>query len=352
MAISLSAQEPSPPARDPADNFRLRVRVELVSTPLVARDSLGEFIYDLSREDIRVLDNGVPQQLLTFELATQPLSLVILVDTARKVAPLLDSVRTSGVLFTDMLLGQLGEAAIVTFDDEVRVRQGFTEDKDAIIKTLKEIPAGGRRTRLADALDHAVSMLVERPEGRRPVIVLFTEPSDKDSELPLGVPLRRAQLHEISVYTIALSPVLADLKRKPEDTPVARSPFPPGVMPGPGVPGQIQTPTTQAQQRYARIDLLSAIAAAVHSLRAPFGHNVLELYSQGTGGLHYAPRSRSALEESIVQIGQDLHNQYLLSYRPSNKDEQGFHRIEVRVGRRGARVRTRPGYYVGPPPES
>lgn len=345
LASPLAAQEQPPPSE-----FRLRVEVERVTAPLVVRDAGGEFIYDLTRDEIAVFDNGIPQQLSSFELASQPISLVILIDTSRRVEPLLDRVRKSGILFTSYILGQFGEAAVITFDSDVTVRQKFTSDSDKIIQAMESIPAGGTQRRLADALNQGVSLLLEQPEGRRRAIVAITEPHDAGSRVPIGAPLRVAQLADISVYTVALSALEADLRRRPEDTPVRESPYPPGVFTRPPVPGSVQTPTTEAQQQYARVDLLSALMTLVTTLRNMAGRNVLELYAGGTGGLHYSPNSQGGFETAINQIGQDLHNQYLLTYRPSNREEEGFHRIQVRIRRPGVEVRTRPGYYVGAPP--
>lgn len=355
LALPLGAQQPgqAPPRAPEAgeqEAFRVRVKVELVTAPLVVRDAGGEFVYDLQRREVTVFDNGVPQQLTDFELASEPISLVILLDTSQRVAPLLDRVRKSGILFTSYILGQFGEAAVMTFDTDLTLRQEFTSDPDKIIGAVAAIPAGGNGRRLADALNWAVNALLERPEGRRRVIIAITEPNDDGSRVPVGMPLRHAQLAEISVYTISLSGTQADLMRRPEQTPVPESPYPPGVFPLPPTPGQVQTPTTEANRQYARLDLLSAIAALVSTLQHTRKENVLELYAQGTGGLNYSSWSRTGFENSINEIGQDLHNQYQVSYRPSNRDQEGFHRVEIRVSRPGVSVRTRPGYYVGPPP--
>jgi len=350
LALPLGAQQPAQAPPQEEEGFRVRVKVELVTAPLVVRDGQGEFVYDLQRGEVTVFDNGVPQQLTNFELASEPLSLVILLDTSQRVAPLLERVRKSGILFTSYILGQFGEAAVMTFDTDLNLRQEFTSDPDKIISAVASIPAGGNGRRLADALDWAVNMLLDRPEGRRRVIIAITEPSDDGSRIPVGMPLRHAQLAEISVYTISLSGAQADLMRRPEETPVPDSPYPPGVFPLPPTPGQVQTPTTEANRQYARLDLLSAIAALVSTLQHTRKENVLELYAQGTGGLNYSSWSRTGFENSINEIGQDLHNQYQISYRPSNRDQEGFHRVEIRVSRPGTSVRTRPGYYVGPPP--
>lgn len=325
------------------------MRVDLVRVPLVVRKAGGDFVYDLSREEVTLLDNGIPQRLSSFELASQPLSVVILVDTSQRVAPLLERVRKSGVLFTSYILGQFGEAALITFDSDVTLRQEFTSNGDELIRAMERIPAGGSQSRLADGLDQAVRLLLNRPEERRRVIVVIAEAFDSSSTSPVGRPLRWAQLSEISIYTVALSALEADLHRRPEDTPVRQSPYPPGVFTRPPVPGQAQTPTTVAQEQYSRADILNAVTTLVRTMRDTVGKDVLELYAHGTGGLHYSTFSQSALEDTLNRIGQDLHNQYVLTYRPSNRDQGGFHRIEVQVARRGVLLRTRPGYYLGPP---
>jgi VWFA-related protein len=336
-------------AQQPPEGPRIKIPVRRVVAPLVVTDGRGEYIYDLTQEEVTVLDNGVPQQIEVFEHDSRPISLVILVDTSRRVSPLLDRVRKSGILFTRYILGSDGEAAILTFDDTVRMRLQFTADEDDIIRTLTNLAAGGLETRLADALEGAVKLLEARPEGRRRVIVALTEPADEGSQVAPGVPLRRAQISDISVFTISMSRLAAALRQKPEDTPVQRSPYPEGTFPTPGRPGSVQTPTTE-QQQHTGADLLAAVELLVTMLHGTVRSNLLEVYSAGTGAVNYSPGSRGDLEEAIHRIGQDLHNQYVVSYRPSNTDI-GFHRLEVRVSRRGTRVRTRSGYYVGTPPE-
>jgi VWFA-related protein len=348
LVVPLGAQQQEPSSEE---EFRVRVKVELVTAPLVVQDGRGDFVYDLRRDEVSVYDNGVPQQIATFELASEPISLVIVVDTSQRVAPLLDRVRKSGILFTSYILGQFGEAALVTFADDVSLRQDFTSDHDKVIQAVSDIKPGGSDAHLADALTRAVDMLLERPEGRRRVIVAITEPDDRGSRAPIGIPLRHAQLAEISVYTLGLSPTQADLMRRPEESPTRPTQFPPGVYGTPPLPGQVQTPTTETNRELARVDLLNAIRTLVTTLQHTRKDDALELYAQGTGGLHYSPWRRSNFEDSLNQIGQDLHNQYLVSYRPSNREHLGFHHIEVRVSRPGVTVRTRPGYYVGAPPE-
>jgi hypothetical protein len=47
----------------------------------------------------------------------------------------------------------------------------------------------------------------------------------------------------------------------------------------------------------------------------------------------------------VKKIGAELHSQYFVSYTPNNKDEGGFHTLEVTVG--PYKTQTRPGYWLG-----
>ena len=51
------------------------------------------------------------------------------------------------------------------------------------------------------------------------------------------------------------------------------------------------------------------------------------------------------LERAVSEIGSELHSQYMLTYRPTNQDEAGFHQIVVQVKHRDLKITTRDGYY-------
>jgi len=77
-----------------------------------------------------------------------------------------------------------------------------------------------------------------------------------------------------------------------------------------------------------------------------FVDNPVEVFTKGTGGTEFSFGKQRGLEDAIGKIGAEIHSQYLISYNPNNKDEGGFHEIEVDVNRRDVKVRTRPGYWL------
>ena len=350
LAVSLAAAAQQPP-QAPAptgQDYRIVRRVDRVRTPLVVQDRDGEYLYDLTPGEIRVFDNGTEQKISNLENAEQPVSVVVLLDTSQRIKPLLGRVRKSAVMFAK-IIGLSGEGAVIAFDDEVRLLQDFTPDHDKIIETVEKIEPKGGLSRLSDALYQAVERLLNRPPGRRLVIVAVTEERDEGSETAIGEALRMAQLFEVSVYTVSLSKVQADWSRKQEESQVSRSPHAPGVFASPPLPGQVQTPTTEAQMYGRRANLSNAIVALFKTARNTFRRDVLETYSRGTAALHYAPLSERAFDEALYEIGEDLRNQYLLTYQPTNGAQEGFHEIKIKVSRKGAKVRFRPGYLIGHP---
>ena len=85
---------------------------------------------------------------------------------------------------------------------------------------------------------------------------------------------------------------------------------------------------------------------AVRDTTAVVKDHPLEVATTGTGGMYQAAFRDRTIENVMDAIGGELNAQYTLSYRPSKSDEAGYHQIRVVVDRPGAKVRTRPGYYL------
>jgi hypothetical protein len=84
-------------------------------------------------------------------------------------------------------------------------------------------------------------------------------------------------------------------------------------------------------------------------VKAIFKDNPIELFTKGTGGTEYGFTRQRGLEEAIQRIGAELHSQYMVTYRPNNTDEGGFHEIQVTISNSPTvkKTQTRPGYWLG-----
>lgn len=267
--------------------------------------------------------------------------MVIAVETSSRVEALLPEIRRSGILFTQLILGESGEAAVLTFDREIKLAQDFTEDPDKIEEALRNLAPGADDVRLSDAIARALMLLQRRPEGRRKVVVVISEARDSGSGNTPGFVLRGAQQLGISVYTVALSSLRSLFSRPNEGV---KSPFPPGVMARPMPSNQPPTPDAVANVGAANVDLLPLIAELVSYTKTWLGGNPLALYATGTGAEDFSSGGKEELEQALGRIGRELRNQYLLTYRPNNLQDPGFHYIQALVARPSLQVRTRPGY--------
>jgi VWFA-related protein len=323
--------------------------VTLVTVPVTVMGPNDQYVSGLEATDFKVFDGDKLQKIESFDVAFLPISMVICVQSSERVEGILPDVKKTAVLFTELVLGEFGEAALVAFDQRVRLMQDFTADTKAIDEGLKKITIGSDASRLSDAVYTGIRMLIRRPQNHRKVIVVISESQENGSDIGLGETLRTAQLHDIMIYPVRLSSLSARLHRTPE---MPRDPFPPGVNVRGSTPGGVATPTTQMQARNnVTGNVIPVIIDLVRGVKNLVFNNPLELLAKGTGGDDYSPRTEDGLQESIARIGEDLRSQYLLTYRPNNLNESGiFHHIRVEVPYDSAKVRFRPGYWHGPTP--
>jgi VWFA-related protein len=362
-AFPIGAQSPSGPVApqpgaviqaSPAQ-AKIGVSVALVNTPITVRDSKGQMVNTLDAKDFRVTDNGVQQHILHFDMGGDPLSLVVLVETSSRVDAVLPQVRKAGILITQTVMGSSGEAAIIAFNDSVDKLQDFTANADKIENVFTHLQTGTSGSKLYDAMATGIEMLSGQPQptadkpGRRRVMLIVSESTDVGSGAQFGTALRQAQLANVTIYSVGLSTTRAELQATPRDN--TPHPTPTGTFGAPPMPGTVQTPETEAA-RYGSGDLTQAVVWAVQHAKDKIKGSPLELAAAGTGGAHLATFKDRSIETALDEIGGELHSQYSVSYAPTGTNDSGYHEIKIGIDKKGSnkwKVRSRPGYYVGPP---
>jgi len=321
----------------------ISVRSNLVTTPVVVIDRSGQFVYGLEQKDFEILDNDVPQRISSFDTEIQPLALVIVIQADSRVAPMVEQVHPLASMFSSLLVGTQGYAAVVFFNDRVTVGQDFSNDSDKLNTTLREFNARGGGPRLNDALARAVTMLEVRPKAERRVIIVFSDGHDSGSETGRDELIRHATSSEVAIYGLGFSPAKELLNKKPElppDSPLDNA----GALPTP--PGEIHTPTSSSNEHSTPIAGIPIMSAAGEVMHDTLASNPLESYASYTGGVFYSHWSEKALQPQLNKIASEIHSQYQLAYVPDTNGQGGFHRIEVRVNRAGLKVRARAGYFA------
>ena len=175
----------------------IHVRVNEVTAPVTVRNASGEMILDVPKESFHIFDNGVEQKIEHFDLGANSLSIVLAVETSSHIEPMFPAVKQMGLVFTETVMAQTSEVAIVGYDDDVNLLKKFTTDPENIedvINNLTMGTSGHAPLRRDVARDFAA-----RENGRdvqRRILVVIGEAQDSGSESTLGEVLRQRAARE------------------------------------------------------------------------------------------------------------------------------------------------------------
>ncbi|MGD0010122.1 MAG: VWA domain-containing protein [Terriglobia bacterium] len=344
--VSKPKQEPPADTKSSKNESQIRVTSNLVTAPVTVINSKGDFVFDLEEKDFEILDNGVRQRIEQFGLEQHRLAAVIVVEANSTSEPLLAEVRPLGPVFSSLMLGPQGEAAVITYGDQIRVVQDLTQDNDELESALRGLEAHGSAAHLTDALARAISLLESRPKENRRVIVVFSDGHDLGSETRKEEVVQRAVNEGITIYGLGFSPGRALLARQPKAPPpnplddnIAR-PLPPGTAPTPS--------NEEKTYDVPTVPIVPLILASGEMIRSTVAKSALEFYAGYTGGVCYAHWSTKKVQDELGRIADEIQSQYEIAYVPhAPSSENGFHRIQVHVHRSGVKVRTKAGYFLG-----
>jgi VWFA-related protein len=331
----------------------IKAKVVLVNAPVTVRDSKDQMVTSLEAKDFQLTDHGVAQTITHFDVGGDPISLVVVVETSSRVAPMLPAIQKSGIVIAETILGASGEAAVLGFNDSIDKLLPFSKNAEEVRSSIWHLQAGTSGSRLYDAMNVAVEMLTGLPEptattpGRRRIMLVIAEATDYGSQAKLGEVLRKAQLQNITIYSVGLSTTRALLQAEPKQnhTDIA----PPGTYPLPPIPGQPPLPEEEDPRLNNTVDLMALAVWAVSHIADKVSAHALEIAAVATGGAHFATFKDRTIEKAIDEIGGELHTQYTLGYTPTDTSDAGYHEIKVSLldpKYKNLKLRSRPGYYV------
>lgn len=300
----------------------------LVIAPTVVTDAKGNYIDAVEPAGLVLYDNGLRQPIKVDE-SFSPISLVVAIQTSANSAAILDKLGSSGILFTNLLAGDRGETALVTFSDEVRTLRDFTTNSDNLSAGLRSLHVQGTGAVALEAVMQSLAMLGKRKSDRRRILLVIGEKRDRSSKIKFPTVLREAQRQNVLIYWLTYSPFLEPFtaqqkKVKSKDPKKDGAPLPPDMA-----PGNLLTIFTELAQQ-GKPD------------------NSVEL-TRTTGGRAIGFLKQEALEEAIQLIASEVHRQYIVSFTPSGAKPNQYHVIRVEVkGHPEWRPRTRAGYWSIP----
>src|SRR5690242_1379936 len=96
--------------QQPQQSPGIRIPVNIVTLPVAVSDTSGRAVLDLTQKQFQVFDEGKPQQIIRFDQGGDPLSIVLVIETSSRVAPLLPAVSKTGIIFTQMVMAGTGRS--------------------------------------------------------------------------------------------------------------------------------------------------------------------------------------------------------------------------------------------------
>src|SRR5438309_9985537 len=143
-ADNVAEPSPTPPSKEEetlnSDDV-LRVETNLTNVYFTAADKHKRFVSTIKKEDVRILEDGVPQQIFTFQQNIDlPLSLAILIDTSRSEERTLPDEKAAAQSFLESVMRPNNdEAAVVSFTGEVTLEQGLTGNLGRLRRAIDRV---------------------------------------------------------------------------------------------------------------------------------------------------------------------------------------------------------------------
>ena len=257
--------QPSPtPPPEPEDVETLKTDTDLVTVPIIATDHSGLYITDLSQEEFKISEDGVPQEIAFFGKVAAPFHVVLMLDTSSSTKDHLTKIQNAAYAFVQQLQ-PVDRVKIISFDDKIRELNEFTSDRE-VLRTAINSTRPGEGTKVYDAVEIAMNTL-RKIRGRR-AIVLFSDGMDWFSDKATF----ESNVRYLDEEGVVIYPIRYDTRATTEKlareqaeqvTPslptlgTIRQPPPSGTT-APTFPGGEGVPTSGTQQKTGPLGLPSA----------------------------------------------------------------------------------------------
>ena len=275
--------------------YTLRRDVEEVVLNATVLDDHNKLVMNLTKPDFTVSEDGVPQNIISFQHEDIPVSMGILVDNSGSMRDKRQAVN-SAALDLVKASNRDDEAFIVNFSDEAYIDQDFTSDIGKLRDGLAHIDSKGG-TALYDAVVASADQLAKGAKRPKQVLLVITDGEDNASVMSLEQTIQRIQaLQGPVVYSIGL--------------------------------------------------LFKGDDSGREARRAK---RALQMLSSETGGVAFFPKGLDEVDEIAAEVARDIRSQYTIGYHSTKPASLGGYRlvkVEAHASGYGKLiVRTRTGYY-------
>jgi VWFA-related protein len=320
-----------------------------VLVPALVRTKAGEPVFTLSAKDFVLTDDGVEQKATVEEdTGSEPLALVVAIETGGAGARQLDKYRNIGPLIEEIIGSVPHKVAVVEFDSAPRVALNFSSDLAAVSEVLHSLDPGDRDAAILDGLRFSVDLLRRQPPAYRRAILLISETVDHGSQAKLEWALNDISGTNTAIYSLMFSSGKSAAGNELAQMLQSKTPGPAGGCMSKELnadPGE-----SRFEQAFGCLSLLApplraAKAAAILGMDG-LRHNTAESVAQITGGESFKFSDAHSLERDLLAISHHLPNRYVLSFHPPTP-HPGFHAIGLRLkGYPDLVVTARNGYWA------
>jgi len=287
--IPKKKEEPPPPAPERPKkienmpDYSIHVDVPVVNLDVLVTTKDGQTIPGLKPENFKIMEDGAPQKISTFNQTEAPITAVLLVEYAStNLRYMYDALNASYTFASGLKKDDW--VAVVSYDMKPQILVDFTQDKRAIMGALNmlRIPGFSERN-LFDAVFDTLDRC-DRIEGKK-YVVLVSSGRDTFSKLNLDQIIKKIKsTKDVTIYAVSIGWQWREM------------------MEAHGYAGGI-----------TQVDWLQA-------------DNQLNTFARLTGGRAYFPRFEGELPELFHDIAADIRNQYSISYHPTNTKLDGTYR--------------------------
>ena len=348
----------------------ISIDTRLISIPVRVLDRKNRFIGGLKKENFRIFEDGVEQELGYFTNEAQPFTVALVLDMSYSSAFKIEDIQNAAISFINQLRPE-DKVMVVSFDEEVHMLTEATNDRQRIYAAIRNtrIATG---TSLYEAVDMVMNSRMRSIQGRK-AIVLFTDGVDTTSRRTDD----RQNLHDAMELDALIYPIrydtYADVQAMKDRPPVVLPPGLPVPDKGTQLPGSTPTtlptslpfplPTRRPRDRDPRDTRRDnpddpTLPPTRPPIRTPgergttaeeyrYAEVYLDKLAESTGGQIYQAPTFGHLNDAFARIASELREFYSIGYYPKDEAAAGTtRRIKVKVDRPNVAVRARDSHVV------
>ena len=184
---------------EPRPRSNIRVDSTLVLIPVTVTDPLNRFVTGLEKENFKLTEDKLPQEITQFSSEDAPLSVGVVFDCSGSMGHKLDKSRQAVAQFFK-LANPEDEFFLVQFNDSANLIQPFTRNLEEIQNKLAFTQSKGR-TALLDAVYMAVHEM-KKAKNPRKALLLISDGGDNSSRYSEAEIKALVKEADVQIYAI------------------------------------------------------------------------------------------------------------------------------------------------------